>query len=484
VIGNAEARPAGWKEIMGRQYGPSLALVCAGVWLHAADGLLVSTMTPAIVADIGGIALIPWTVALYEIGSIVAGAASGLLALRFGVRRPMALAACLFAFGCAVSALAPEMWVLLAGRLLQGFGGGGLMALSFVSVSRLFPSRLMARVMGALSTVWAASAFMGPLIGGLFVELATWRLGFWAFAAQAAVLAVWLASRREVSARTAEAAQRGRFPFVRLLWLCAGVVAIAYAGVSVSAIRTPLFVAIGLVCLAIFLLLDAHRPASRLLPHHPFSLRRPVGAALTMILCFAAATVAIGLYVPFVITRLHGVSALVAGYVIALEAIAWAISAALLSGLPEKRDRLAIVTGLVIVTISIPGFAYAVPNGPVVLVALCGILQGAGFGMAWTFILRRATAIAPPGDTDLVAGAIPTVQRLGYALGAAYVGIIANAWGIEHVDADGALERAATAIFLACLPLTVVGLIATARFVHGEPATADDPEPADVSSQP
>ena len=129
MIGNAEARPAGWKEILGRQYGPSLALVCAGVWLHAADGLLVSTMTPAIVADIGGIALIPWTVALYEIGSIVAGAASGLLALRFGVRRPMALAACLFAFGCAVSALAPEMWVLLAGRLLQGFGGGGLMAL-------------------------------------------------------------------------------------------------------------------------------------------------------------------------------------------------------------------------------------------------------------------------------------------------------------------------------------------------------------------
>ena len=42
-----------------------------------------------IVAEIGGIPFIPWTVALYEIGSIVMGAASGLLTLRYGLRRPM-----------------------------------------------------------------------------------------------------------------------------------------------------------------------------------------------------------------------------------------------------------------------------------------------------------------------------------------------------------------------------------------------------------
>lgn len=466
MTGNVQAETAHWKEILGREYGPSLALVCLGVWLHAADSLLVSTMMPAIVADIDGIALIPWTVALYEIGSIVAGAASGLLALRHGIRLPMALAACVFSAGCIVSALAPEMWILLAGRLLQGFGGGGLMAMSFVSIGLLFPTRLMARAIGAISTIWAVSAFLGPLIGGLFVEFATWRQAFVFFAVQAAVMAVWLATRRDAGSKMKTPGRQPRFPIIRLLWLSAGIVSVAYAGVEISAVRTPVFVLIGFVCLLVFLWLESRKNTAKLLPKNPISLRNPVGAALTMILCFAAATVAIGVYVPFLITSLHGVSALVAGYVIAVEAIAWAISAAVLSGRSARHDPKMIVTGLLIVTISIPGFAFAVPYGPVWAVALCAILQGIGFGTAWTFILRRATTIAPPGDGELVSGAIPTVQRLGYALGAAYIGIIANASGIASGSSSNGLDVAAMAIFLACLPLALVGLLAAAIFVR------------------
>jgi hypothetical protein len=54
MAGNAESGPVGWNEILTRRYGPALALVCLGVWLHAADSLLVATMMPAIVAEIGG----------------------------------------------------------------------------------------------------------------------------------------------------------------------------------------------------------------------------------------------------------------------------------------------------------------------------------------------------------------------------------------------------------------------------------------------
>lgn len=421
-------------------------------------------MMPAIVAEIGGIPFIPWTVALYEIGSIVMGAASGLLTLRYGLRRPMTAAACVFAAGCAASALAPEMWVLLAGRLLQGLGGGGLMAISFVSTGLLFPKRLMARVMGAVSTVWAVSAFLGPLVGGLFVEFASWRAGFWFFAAQALLLALWLAGRPHDAARPEGDGAAKRFPVIRLFWLSAGVISIAYAGVEVSELRTPLFVLLGLACLLVFLRQEGRRPESRLLPRNPIGLRTPLGAALTMVLCFTAAGIAVSLYVPFVITRLHGVSALTAGYVIAVEAVAWALVAALLSGTAERHDPKMIVAGFLMVTLSLLGFAVAVPSGPVWTVALCAALQGAGFGSAWTFILRRATAIAPPGEAQRVAAAIPTVQRLGYALGAAYLGIVANAMGIERA-ADASLGFVATAVFLACLPPALLGLVAAARFV-------------------
>ena len=54
-------------------------LLCLGVWLHAADSLVTATIVPAIVEDIGGIAYVGWTIALYQIGALVAGAATALV---------------------------------------------------------------------------------------------------------------------------------------------------------------------------------------------------------------------------------------------------------------------------------------------------------------------------------------------------------------------------------------------------------------------
>jgi hypothetical protein len=73
----------GWSALVQSELFGRLALLCFGVWLHAADGLTVATIIPSIIADIGGATLIAWMFALYEIGSIVAGAASALLAMRY-----------------------------------------------------------------------------------------------------------------------------------------------------------------------------------------------------------------------------------------------------------------------------------------------------------------------------------------------------------------------------------------------------------------
>lgn len=466
-----DTEPAGWRALATRRYAPALAMVSLGVWLHAADSLLVATMLPAMVAEIGGQALVAWTVALYEVGSIVAGAASGLLAIRHGMRWPMGIAAGLFALGCSVSALAPDMWVVLAGRLLQGLGGGGLMALSFVAVGLLFPKPLMPRALAVVSTLWGVSAFLGPLAGGLFVEYASWRHGFGFFALQALAQAAWIAFGPPLGARPDPAGGGGRLPVMRLLLLSAGVVLIACGGIHVAPLHTAGFVLAGLACLAGFLRLDARRQGSRLLPPRPFGLASPASAALTMILCLAAGTVAIAAYGPLLMTGLHGLSALAAGYIIAGASISWTVTAVLVAGAAERHDPKFIAAGLGVVALSVVGFAWSVPNGPVWLIAVCAAMEGGGFGMAWTFILRRATSLAPAAEAARIAAAMPTVQRLGYALGAAYVGIVANAAGFaDAVDRPG-LAHAAAMIFLAGLPFAVLGLVATARFVTGSGRT-------------
>ena len=84
--------------------------------------------------------------------------------------------------------------------------------------------------------------------------------------------------------------------------------------------------------------------------------------------------------------------------------------------------------------------------------------------MAWTFILRRVTLLAEEKDQKRVAAAMPTVQRFGYAIGAAYIGIIANAVGLESMHEQD-VAVIAKMIFLACLPFALIGIIATLKFI-------------------
>lgn len=457
-----------WSEILTRRHAPSLALVCLSVWLHAADSMLVATMIPAIVADIGGTHLVSWTVSLYEIGSIVSGVSSALMTMRFGLKLPMAAAALCFAAGCVISALAPAMWVLLVGRLLQGVGGGGLVAMSFVAVGILFPSRLMPRAMASISLLWGVSAFMGPLIGGLFVEYGDWRYGFWLFALSAVLLGGWILASVTAAGdgkpHKAESTVR-QLPVRRLLALCAGVVLVAMAGTSISLLTTPLLIAGGLACLVWFVRQDSRSENDRLLPRRPIGFSNRVGAGLTMILCFTMATIAIMVYGPLIMTTLHGTSALTAGYVVACGSIGWTIAAVSVSGLPEQHDRVVIGCGMLLLTASLFGFIYSMVNGPVWLIAVFSLLEGAGFGMAWTFILRRATAISTASERERVAGAIPPMQRLGFALGAALVGVVANAAGLASDASAETMARVAVWAFVAGLPLAALGLLAARRFL-------------------
>jgi MFS family permease len=454
-----------WREFLGSPYAASLALVCLAVWLHAADSLIVATMLPSIVAEIGGAALVGWSVSLYEIGSIVAGAASALLTMRFGLRAPMSMAAILFGFGCILSAVSPTMPLLLMGRALQGLGGGGLVAIGFVAVGLIFPRRYIARAMAAVSTLWGVSAFAGPLVGGLFVEYATWRWGFAFFASQAFAIALWIVLRSDTSA-TRSTADAAEFPVRRLSLLCLAVVLVAFGGVEVSILRTVPSVATGLVCLIAFLSLDERAGDTRLLPRRPFDPWRPAGAALVMILSMSMATIAVTAFGPLLVTAIHGVSALTAGYIVACSSIGWTVMAVVVSGLPERFDRLMIALGMTVVTISILGFLHAVPNGPVWLIAVFAAMEGAGFGMAWTFILRRTIALADADEVERISGAIPTIQRLGYALGAAYVGIVANASGLLSIETAADAAGVARWVFVSCMPFAAIGLIAVSALVR------------------
>ena len=117
----------------------------------------------------------------------------------------------------------------------------------------------------------------------------------------------------------------------------------------------------------------------------------------------------------------------------------------------------------------IAGFAYTVPAGSIPLILLCALLQGGGFGIAWPFLTRVIVASAKDSEQTIASAAVPTMQRIGYAVGAALTGIVANASGFSEGLNREAAASVASWLFLAFLPLGIVGCLAALRISSAAP---------------
>ncbi len=115
---------ATWLLSLSRKYWPKLAMMALALWMHASNSMLAATTMPSAVKEIGGLNLISWTFALSLAGSITAAASISLLVASYGLKKTMLRAALVFTGGCGVVALAPNMPILLVGRVFQGLGDG------------------------------------------------------------------------------------------------------------------------------------------------------------------------------------------------------------------------------------------------------------------------------------------------------------------------------------------------------------------------
>jgi MFS family permease len=460
---------AAWRELAEAPGLGQFALLCLGAWLHAADTLVTATIVPAAVEDIGGIAYVSWTISLYQIGSIVAGATVGLLAQLYGLRRVLLGAAILYGIGCVGGALAPDMAVLLAARLIQGAGGGLMVALSYVAIQQQFPEPLWGRLMAIVATIWCAGSLLGPLIGGLFADAGLWRGAFWSFAAQAALL--FGASLAFLHPSRSGRESRGSFTLWPLALLAVATLMIAQAGASG---RTTISIVLGIAGLA--LLYGAARldrkASTRLLPGQLLDARHPVGSGLLMVFALSASTTGFWAYGPLILKIVFGIDPLIAGYILAGESVAWGVATLAVAGTRETAARRLIRSGAGLVVAGAAGFIVVVPAGSLAGMVVCGLLQGAGFGLCWPSIVHRIVIHAAPAERGLAASAAATMQRIGYAVGAAATGIAANAAGLADGMTIAAASIAAFWVFAAFVPLLIVGVAAAYSFTARRPVAA------------
>ena len=159
----------------------------------AAEALAVVTIMPVVARDLGGLWLYGWVFSAFMLGSIVGIVAAGREADRHGPALPFLAGLVLFSAGLAVAGLAPSMLILVAGRALQGIGGGAVPAVAYASIGRGLPGRLRARMMAVLSTAWVVPGLAGPALSAEVAHLFGWRwvfLGLLPLVAIAGLIAV------------------------------------------------------------------------------------------------------------------------------------------------------------------------------------------------------------------------------------------------------------------------------------------------------
>jgi EmrB/QacA subfamily drug resistance transporter len=170
------------REIAAIMIGLTLAMLLASL-----DQTIIAVSLTAIARDLDGWQLIPWIVSAYLVASTITTPLYGRLSDLYG-RRPLLLAAILlFAGGAALCALSQTMGQLIAARLVQGIGGGGLRAVSQAVVADIVPPRERGRVQGYFSSVFTVSHALGPVLGGLFVDYLSWHWIFWTYLPLAAL---------------------------------------------------------------------------------------------------------------------------------------------------------------------------------------------------------------------------------------------------------------------------------------------------------
>ncbi|KAH9875827.1 hypothetical protein IAQ61_003292 [Plenodomus lingam] len=148
--------------------------------LAALDTVLIPTALPRISQDFHiADSLYAWVGSSYLLANASSVPFWGKLSDIFGRKSVILVANSIFLAGSIICAVAANAAMLVAGRTIQGIGGGGVIVLVHVCVSDLFTIRNRSLYMGILGGIWAVASALGPVLGGIFADKLSWRYCFY-----------------------------------------------------------------------------------------------------------------------------------------------------------------------------------------------------------------------------------------------------------------------------------------------------------------
>jgi MFS family permease len=393
-------------------FGPQRRTTTTGLLLLismiAFEAMGVGTAMPAVVADLGVVALYAWPFVAFMAASVVATVLGGRWCDVAGARTPLLVAPVVFGIGLAVAGTAGSMAQLLAGRVLQGLGAGVAIVSAYVMIAVVYPQRVRPAVFGWMSAAWVLPSLVGPPVAGVVTERLSWH---WVFLGLVPVVLVAL-GLIVPAARGLRAPQGDPAPARRGLVPAALGAALGVAGLSWASQRlgVPGAVVAGVALVALVPSLG------RLLPAGTVRFRRGIPTVVASRGLLAGTFFTANTYVPLLLTDTHGWSLTAAGIPLVVASLGWSTASAWQGRHPDlPRSRL-LLAGFCCVAVGTAGLALAAPSwGPPWLAFPVWLVAGVGMGLGYSAISYLVLAQSAPNDVGFHTSAAQLADQLGSA---------------------------------------------------------------------
>lgn len=149
--------------------------VMVPMFLAGLDQGILTAALPRITGELGALHDAVWISVAYLISAVIAAPVAGRLGDRYGHRQTLVGSLTLFSLGAMACAVAPSMPVLIASRIVQGLGAGGLMVLSQALIGLVVAPAERPKYQGWFTLLMTASNLAGPILGGLLAGYVGWR---------------------------------------------------------------------------------------------------------------------------------------------------------------------------------------------------------------------------------------------------------------------------------------------------------------------
>ena len=404
-----------------------LGSAVVAMFLSAVQHSIVATATPVLAADLGRIDLIAFMESAFMATSVPAVAIAGRLSDVYGRKPFLLVGLVVFAGATALAGFATSMEMLIGFRALQGIGGGVLMGNTFSIAGDLFPPAERAKYMGIFAAVFGVGGLIGPLLGGLIVDVLSWRWVFWsilplaalAFASIAFIMP-WLRPppRKVVIDWLGIGAM--------LLALMPAMLALGLVSTGTAWLDIKTMALFGVSALGVAAFAAAERAArepilpSALFRNHTFRVSAFVMAVI------GGGLFGVSFFLAYFMQGVLGYTPTASGLLLSAEIISLVIAASLAGQVVARTGRYKLMSIIATVIIVVSGWLMTQLGTDTRAIDVIWrlILFGAGLGLLYPSLMVAAQNALPQSMLGTISGATQFFEEIGAIIGVTLVGAL------------------------------------------------------------